>query len=82
MPDAWKKRAACRGHIEEVPWDDPRQPASALFVGRYCKHCPVKAECLELGMTLLPLPDNRVLPDGVWGGLSLNQRKRRYANRD
>lgn len=84
METDWKKLAPCRGHHLEMDWDRHTQQHAALFVGKFCKNCPaaIKAECLELGLELLPLPDNRVLPVGVWGGLSLNQRRKLYENRD
>lgn len=65
-PPPWQLEANCRGL-------DP----SMFFVGRgdykamerakaTCRGCPVKAECLELGMHEI---------EGVWGGLSARERR-------
>ena len=58
--EAWKARAACRGRFELMLGDDV-DAAKAL-----CARCPVRPECLRLGV------DEELL--GVFGGLDYAQR--------
>ena len=69
MTDDWWRHAACRGSDPEMfhpARGDYEGTNAALAV---CQTCPVKDDCLAYAM------NNREM-QGVWGGLSANQRKR------
>ncbi len=78
---AWHSRAACRGadvHLFFLARDNPvvRVPGShdgASTAKQICARCPVKAECLEAGLTTLPHTTS--LPPGIWGGLAVKSRR-------
>ena len=63
----WRERAACRDE-STLLWflgNDPFENAEAKQV---CGGCPVRDECLEHAM------DSRER-DGIWGGLTGDERK-------
>ena len=65
-PPNWQLRANCRGLDPSMFFTrrgDFHADQSAKAV---CRACPVKAECLELGMTER---------EGIWGGLSARERR-------
>ncbi|HEX7355276.1 MAG TPA: WhiB family transcriptional regulator [Mycobacteriales bacterium] len=66
----WHRRAACRGmgpsaFYPESGWGHA-PTAEAAAARAVCAECPVRAECADAGMGE---------HYGVWGGLSLNQRR-------
>jgi WhiB family transcriptional regulator, redox-sensing transcriptional regulator len=71
---AWQAQAACRG-MGPDDWFPPRGAAQAPALRRareICAGCPVREQCAEFAGTD---------PHGVWGGLSVDQRKRRGRSR-
>jgi hypothetical protein len=67
----WSEEAACAGHAGRN--DDPWHPGPDGETGRHtaaarttCRGCPVRAQCLALGLALLPLGDVH----GMYGGYS------------
>lgn len=69
MNQEWRLLAACRGSDPEAPFADPGSPRQRAFVAAYCRHCPVRKECLEFGL-------RRGVGYGVYGGLNAVQRGR------
>lgn len=65
----WDAYASCKDHPEPELWFTGLQ-AAETEAKRYCNACPVKGECLELGMTI---------PFGIFG--ELNARERRALRR-
>lgn len=65
--EPWKNDAACKGEPADLFF-----PGSSINVGaevrRMCGLCPVRETCLEYAL------DND-LRHGVWGGLSVRQRR-------
>ena len=62
---AWHRDAACRGQLDRFfpGQGDDLRPARQL-----CAGCPVREPCLDAGMDEL---------QGIWGGASGRERKRR-----
>lgn len=48
---------------------DSTMTSENFMAKRLCRTCSFEAECLELGMAT-------PLPDGIWGGLTTNERRR------
>ena len=69
----WRERALCNDHPEPDLWyaGDGDHVARTEAV-RICGHCPVRAECLTDGM---------YEDFGIWGGMTLRQRRRIRRNR-
>lgn len=71
----WRTKAACRGYADTHwdPWDanptDGMNPTAESF----CKHCPVKRECLLEGFRSDRLNGGHTF--GIWGGCSPKQRR-------
>jgi hypothetical protein len=62
--------AACRGVGTDTFFaDDPAETAVAKAV---CRHCPIRAACLAYA--LATAPDYTPDLDGVWGGLTAEER--------
>lgn len=62
----WRHHAICRGTDPDVFF--PNQGASAAPARRICNDCPVIDPCGRWALT-------QRIPDGVWGGMSENQRR-------
>jgi WhiB family redox-sensing transcriptional regulator len=68
---SWHERAACAG----APWPDAWFPAVLNHRRQWdearavCNACPVRTECLDYALAA----DER---EGMWGGLSPEERKR------
>lgn len=93
----WSERALCQdaSPTDFFPDDDdPREKAAAVArARRYCAQCPVRRPCLAKVLLLEghvfsirgegeePVVIRHV-PDGVWGGTTLEQRKRTRNIRD
>lgn len=67
-PSGWRALAACRGR---AVFFDPARETQAKAL---CATCTVRAECLAFALG----NDER---DGVWGGLTENERRRERDNR-
>jgi len=63
----WRDEAACKGLDTDIFF--PASDAEAGPAKLICAGCPVRAECLE--WALLSRQE-----DGVWGGLTDNERRR------
>lgn len=66
-PASWRERAACRDLDTAVFFpdaDDDPAPAQAV-----CATCPVREPCLEFALVTRQ-------EDGIWGGLTENERRR------
>lgn len=66
-PPEWMNHAACRGTDPEAYF--PEKGQSTADAKKVCSGCPVRAECL------LDALDRRDAW-GIWGGLSVNERRR------
>jgi WhiB family redox-sensing transcriptional regulator len=64
---SWQPRAACRDHPHPELWFPENADSRNLEPYAICAACPVRAECLEFGMT------ERF---GIWGGASDRERRR------
>jgi WhiB family redox-sensing transcriptional regulator len=78
----WRDRAACRGQdtdafYREAPPDMPRadQKAAKAPALAFCSVCPVRPDCLEYA---LAKPER----EGIWGGMTVSQRKKYAADRN
>lgn len=63
----WRQQAACKGLDTEIFFpasDDAAGPAKLV-----CATCPVREECLEWALATRQ-------DDGIWGGLTDNERRR------
>lgn len=63
MSEEWWRLAACRGTDSSDAFGTADE--QALFIGIYCRHCPVKQECFEFGKDW----------EGVYGGTTARQRR-------
>lgn len=63
----WRMRAECLDADPEAFF--PEAGSNGIGAKRICARCEVRDECLQYAM------DNWI-EDGVWGGLSLNERER------
>jgi WhiB family redox-sensing transcriptional regulator len=63
----WRQQAACRGGDVGVFF--PADEAGAGAAKAICASCPVRDLCLEWAMSTHQ-------DDGVWGGLTDNERRR------
>lgn len=63
---AWRDNALCARTDPALFHPEEGQSASAAKT--VCAVCPVRAECLEHALT-------RSEPDGVWGGLTVRERR-------
>jgi WhiB family redox-sensing transcriptional regulator len=62
----WRKQAACVGK-QEFFFNDFKG-SLVREAKKICGQCPVKAQCLEYGLTHIEY--------GIWGGYTANERKR------
>ena len=65
--DSWREQAACLGVDTAVFFPD--SDAAADEAKAICAICPVRTECLEWALSSRQ-------EDGVWGGLTDNERRR------
>jgi WhiB family redox-sensing transcriptional regulator len=77
VDDTWRLDAACRGTGPHLfhPDEDEDGHAVVTAAKRVCAGCPVADPCLEYAL------DNRIV-HGVWGGLSVRQRRAMLAARN
>lgn len=71
---AWQGDAACAGLGTDLFFTDASGQSSAEAIA-VCNTCPVRAECLDWAL------DNGDI-EGVWGGLTPSQRRRRLRRRN
>lgn len=64
--EPWRQRAAC-AELDSETWFPPKGGDKGALAKRICRHCPVQFECLQFALKI-------GTPDGVWGGLSPDQR--------
>lgn len=69
---AWDTQAACRNTDPEVFF--PVGSASPKPAQRICRTCPVAADCLNHAL-------QHGHDDGIWGGLTSEQRRRIHQRR-
>lgn len=68
LPDLrWMARARCRGTDPEI--FHPVEEADAGEAKEICAACPVREACLEFAIEMRE-------KDGVWGGLTADERRR------
>lgn len=67
VPDGWRAQAACKGAPVELFFRDYSTGGDLNAPYRLCATCPVRYECLA---------DNLYEPFGIWGGVTVNQRRR------
>jgi hypothetical protein len=66
----WQAHAACRGEAgENLPLFFPTQEEGSIPAKKICHGCPVRDECLEYALALN-------INYGIWGGLSINTRRK------
>lgn len=70
--EAWRARAACRGVGPAIFYPERGDMASFDAAKGFCASCPVTEECWEASLAQDPRW-------GVWGGLSVEERKVRRA---
>jgi WhiB family redox-sensing transcriptional regulator len=70
----WRQRAACRGADPELFFPGQGDRYAAEDAKDVCLSCPVQADCLEAALVA-------PLPDGIWAGLNLHERKALRAGR-
>lgn len=82
--DKWQYRALCRGLDLALFVPDGKVGSEALMAharaARFCAHCPVMRQCLELALTAegnAPAQSRF----GVYGGLTPDQRHDLYRRR-
>ena len=63
----WRADAACRNYDTSVFF--PEEGEDGLKAKSICAICPVQGECLEWAISTRE-------PDGIWGGLGPNERRR------
>jgi WhiB family transcriptional regulator, redox-sensing transcriptional regulator len=67
-PGPWAVQASCRGVEPEVFFPSKGNRSEAL-AKQTCARCPVRTECLEHAVAVGE-------PFGIWGGMSINERRR------
>ena len=66
-PDSWRRHAACRDLDTAIFFPDTDEEAAAAQA--VCATCPVRDACLEFALVTRQ-------DDGIWGGLTENERRR------
>lgn len=64
----WQHHAACRDLDPELFFPLPLDVAGELAAKTVCGDCPVRSECLTFAL-------RNGLDDGVWGGLTADERR-------
>lgn len=75
----WSEDAKC--YPENTPSIDPelfQRKELAFEAKAFCTDCPVRLRCLEEGLKPIPVIG---LEYGVWGGLTLRERRKVLKNR-
>ena len=71
-PLEWQRYAACKG-VDRSTFFNDMKPPEGQARGNFrdvCRSCPVKPSCLEFALVYKV--------KGKWGGLTENERKKRY----
>lgn len=73
MSDGWEEHGVCRQTDPEIFFPEPGQSGMAKQAVKVCMGCTVREECAARG-----LGDDGGDPerDGVWGGLTVMERRR------
>jgi WhiB family redox-sensing transcriptional regulator len=70
-PGSWRDSAACLGDPDPDAWfADAHEKARTGHALATCGGCPVRAQCLDFATT-------HGVADGIWGGLTGQERTRR-----
>lgn len=69
----WKRRALCQDRDPEYFFPEPHNLTTTRQARGICRVCDVRIECLEYAL------DNQE-NHGVWGGLTVRERKRLARN--
>lgn len=74
MDRDWMVQAECRsiGHLFDDWVFGDSEEEQHLFVQAYCSYCPVKARCRDYGLAFEETQPYRA---GVWGGMTVSDRK-------
>ncbi len=69
--DSWYRQAACRGQATALFFPEPGEPGSpddgaVAEAKAVCARCPVATRCLRAGLGE---------EDGIWGGLTIAERR-------
>ena len=80
MLGQWADRAECRGHPTSwwFPEESRKNAAESNIAKAICRSCPVISDCLEYAMQY---PTNYMTLQGIWGGLTVNGRRKLEAER-
>lgn len=78
-PEAWRALAACKGMDASIFYPEVHgagTPTNRLIAEAkaVCAHCPVRGDCLDWALSHRET-------EGVWGGLSASDRRRRRTDR-
>lgn len=68
-PTEWMEQAACSGYEDQNKFF-PERNESQDIAKSVCARCPVTAECLDYAI-------RHSIDHGVWGGLSVGERRKR-----
>jgi Transcription factor WhiB len=75
---SWADLAECQYADPEIFFPRKGHHEESVQAKTICMSCQVRQQCLEAGMVPIAADDpDRDLPWGIWGGLSLQERKRR-----
>lgn len=66
----WRDTAACKGKPTQWWFSNKGDYLAVNRAKAICSECPVRSECLEYALK------GSELMVGIWGGMSLSQRKR------
>lgn len=70
----WRRKARCRGMDPGFFYPDHGRGDQIAEAKAVCHECPVRSECLEQALEL----DEQY---GIWGGMSVKERKEEKARR-
>lgn len=68
---SWQEKARCRGSDPEIFF--PPKGGSNREAKKVCAKCPVRIQCLNY---VMGLERDGWFRFGVWGGMSVNERRR------
>lgn len=75
-PLHWRQKAECLGADTQLFFKEEKGRGPHYLEGiEFCRRCDVTEECLEFAMRMHPI-------FGLWGGLSLSERKRLRTKRN
>lgn len=74
----WSATPACSDHDPNMWFQTGAKAAQAIEI---CGTCKVRTECLSMGLTQMD-PEFKAIPEGIWGGKTLKERKEIRAGLD